>query len=80
MVTELAGVFKAFLEVQKVREEWVEQEAARRDHRWRAMQHQFQQLQSEVGQSSGSLAQADEGDDSHHLTSARVSRREQTVA
>lgn len=48
-VAELAGLVKTLLIAQSARDEKIEQEMARQEQRWKSVQHQFQQLQGQVG-------------------------------
>lgn len=51
LVIELTNMFQSYLQVQERREERMEREGARQEQRWKAMQHQFTQLQEEVQRS-----------------------------
>ncbi|RXM27311.1 hypothetical protein EOD39_10941 [Acipenser ruthenus] len=48
--TELHVMLLNFMKIQQTREERMEQDAQRHEQQWRAVQHQFSQLQEEVSQ------------------------------
>ncbi|XP_062421516.1 uncharacterized protein LOC134132872 [Pungitius pungitius] len=50
IVSELAGLVKVLLQSQVARDDRMEQVMAKQDQRWRNMQHQFQQIQHQVGE------------------------------
>ncbi|XP_043959103.1 uncharacterized protein LOC122823502, partial [Gambusia affinis] len=47
-IEELADLVKSLIESQSVRDQQLAKEAARQDHRWKSMQHQFHQIQQQV--------------------------------
>lgn len=47
-VEELTKMLQSFMQTQQAREDHLDKEAHRQEHRWRALQHQFTQLQTEI--------------------------------
>lgn len=50
MSDSVAGMLQTFLQRQQQREDRMEKEVQRQEHKWRTLQHQFIQLQAELRQ------------------------------